>query len=127
MSSPAGSIARLDPRVWKAEIQAYILAKATKKEADAASRAADSTIKAFVARALDAMKGAPAATCGSAVLTRKETSAANASITLRDGSKIAWSDVTSVLVGNHTIAAADVATIYGGRSGSTALEVAGTP
>ena len=30
-------------------------------------------------------------------------------------------------VGNRTIAASDVATIYGGRAGSTSLDVAGTP
>lgn len=123
----ANGLTKLDPKVWSDDIHRMICAQAEKKEADATSRAAKGVIDSIAARILQTMGDAAAAICGNAVLTRKSTSGAKAALTLTDGSKINWDDVTSVLVGNKTIMRADVATLYGGRSESISVEVKGTP
>lgn len=120
-------LVKLDVKVWRDKVIALATAQITKREADAASRAADTTIKAVQAELLLAMNGAPAALCGHAVLTPKTTSDAKATLTLSDGSKLDWTAITSLLAGNRTIPAKDVLSLYGGRSGSTSIAVAGTP
>lgn len=121
------TIVRMDKKTWAARVGDYIIARATKKEADAASRAADTTIKALRGQIREAMGGNPTALCGNAVLTLKTTSAAEAALTLKDGSKLAWADVTAVVVGNRHIPRADVISLYGGRSASEDVECTGQP
>jgi len=123
----ANGLRRLDLRTYKSKVEDLIMAQQTKKEADAAARAADATIKAIVAELSEAMNGAPAALVGGAVLTVKQTSGAAAALTLKDGSKKLWADVTSVLIGNLTIRQNEIMTVFGGRGGSETINVTGTP
>lgn len=122
----AGRTVKLSPKEYGEDVSNLAAAIATKREAEAAARAADGIVKALTARLLAAMGDAPAATCGHAVLTRKETKAAEAALTMTSGEKIAWQVVTSLVVGNRYIGREEVQSIYGGRGGSTGLSVAGT-
>ena len=123
----SATMTKLDRKTWATKLRDYMLAKATKKEADAASRGADSTIRAIRGELREAMGDSPVAICGQAVLTLKSTSPAEATITLCTGEKIAWAKVTGILIGNENIPAARVASLYGGRGGSEDVEISGTP
>lgn len=127
MAKQANGLTKLDPKHWAADVNALICAQAEKKEADATSRQAKGIIDSLAAKILQTMGDAAAAICGNAVLTRKSTAGAKAALTLMDGSRISWDDVTSVLVGNRTVLRADIATLYGGRSESVSVEVKGAP
>jgi hypothetical protein len=50
---------------------------------------------------------------------------ADAALTLTDGSKVPWTKATSVLVGNRTIMASEVAKLYGSRDGSIDIDCVG--
>ena len=107
------------------KVRDYADAKQTKKRADAEGRAADAVIKGTGAMLLEKMAGAPAAICGEMILTTKSTASADAALTLTDGSKILWKDVTMLVIGNKTVMTTEIQTLFGGRSGSTSVEVAG--
>ncbi len=125
--SASPNLTKLDPKVYAEKARTLQEAKARKSALDSESRALESTIKALTAEFIAAMGTAPAALCGSAVITRKETKDAAASLTLINGSKVPWSNVTSLLIGNSTVPRDDVQSLYGGRSGSVSIEIAGTP
>jgi hypothetical protein len=82
-------------------------------------------MKAARGELLKAMSGAPAAVCGDLVLTLKETAAAQAAVTLRDGRKIKWPAIEGILIDNDVVPACDVLSLYGGRAGSTDLQCQG--
>lgn len=119
------SLLRLAPKDWLDKVRAYAQLVVTKRETAAAAKAADDAHKAARAEILRAMSGAPAAACGNYTLGFSEKAGAEAAITTVDGRKIKWSAVTSIMVGNETIKAADIGTIYGGRGGSIELSVHG--
>ncbi len=106
-------------------VREYAAAVQAKKEADAASRAAENVIKGRKAAISAAMEGATTAICGHAVLTLSQTADAPAALTLKTGEKIQWALVSGLTVGNQYVAAENVYTIFGGRAGSTKLEVKG--
>lgn len=127
-SAPAGAgrTVKLNAKEYGEDVSNLAAAIATKREAEAAARAADGTVKALTAKLLAAMGDAPAATCGHAVLTRKETKAAEAALTMTSGEKIAWAKVSGLTIGNSYVNVNDIRSIYGGRDGSSRVEVAGT-
>ena len=116
---------RLDPGTWLDRVRQYAELVRTKRETAAAAKAADDAHKAARAAILRAMNYAPAAACGPFVLGYSEKGAAAASITLKDGRKVMLSAVTSILVGNETIAADQIGSLYGGRSAAPELTVNG--
>ena len=67
----SATMTKLDRKTWATKLRDYMLAKATKKEADAASHGADSTIRAIRGELRKAMGDSPVAICGQAVLTFK--------------------------------------------------------
>jgi hypothetical protein len=113
------------PKTMLPTLREYAAAKEAKREAEAAARAADNVMKSLQALIVAAMEGQVTAVCESAVVTLSETAAAAASLTMVDGSKTPWDRVTAVLVGNIQVPRDQVATIYGGRSGSVRLDVKG--
>ena len=117
-------IVRLDKSLMM-DIENLAKAKATKKAADAEARAADSVVKALTAKLSLAMGAAVSAVCGEVTLTRKAGTSAEAALTLTDGRKVPWTTVTSVLVGNQHIPAAEVKILFGGREGSVSIDVTG--
>jgi hypothetical protein len=117
----------LDIKIWRNRINEYIIAKATKREAERAARAADDTVKAIRAELYSAMNRSPAAICGNAALTVKLGAEAPAKLTLTTGETVLWSDVTSVLAGNRVISRDEIQTLFGGRCGSFDIEVTGQP
>ena len=121
----APGLIRLDTAEFGDIVRDYAAAAARQKTAEAEARAAKQTAESLRNKLLVAVGDVPAALCGNAVLTVKQTAGAEPSLTLRDGDKLAWSAVSGLTVGNKYVAASDVATLYGGRSGSTSLTVAG--
>lgn len=119
---------KLDPKVWRDDVNALVAAQATKREADAAARTADQAIKGLVAKFTKAMGEATAALCGGAVLTRKTRAGAEATLTTVDGERIPWADVASVTIGggNRVLKREEIAALFGGRGESIGLDVAGT-
>lgn len=107
------------------KIKAYAALCNEKRSTAAAAKAADDAHKAARSELLRAMDGSPAASCNGLVLTYKEGAAADASITTIDGRRVMWSQVTSVLIGNETVPAKDVKSLFGGRAGSITLDVTG--
>ena len=122
----ANAIRRLPPALVPL-VRDYVNAVTRKKIADAEARSADSQAKAIRAKLLHAMGDAPAVAIGNAVLTTKAGSDSPSTLTLSDGSRILWSSVVSVLVGNRTIPAQEVTTLFGGRANPATVEVTGTP
>lgn len=125
-AAPAGLV-RVSPQKWAATIRDFVAAKALKKKLDAEARAADAQCKALRSQLFPALSGAPSVVCGHQILTLKATAPAQAALTLRDGSKIMWSAVQAVTVNGRRIVAEDIASLYGGRSGSEDIDVAGAP
>lgn len=123
LDSLSNSIVRIEPRKWLETIRNLMAAKALKKQADADARAADSQVKSLQAALFPALSGAPSAVCGHYLLTAKETAPAEASLTLTNGQKIRWSEVTAVTIGNRRIPREEIASIYGGRNGSPFIEI----
>lgn len=119
------SLVRLDPTTWLPRLRDYVATASAKKQAKAAARAADKALQPIKAALLSALDGATAATCGNAVLTVKNSAAAEATLTLTDGSKLLFADVSGFTVGNRYIAAENVTAIFGGRAGSISIDVAG--
>ena len=123
-TEPRGLV-RLDKAEFGDTVRDYAAAAARQKAAEADARAAKQVADSLRGKLLLAMGDAPAAICGNAVLTVKQTAGAEAALTLKAGDKLAWSAVSGLTVGNRYVAADDIATIYGGRSGSTSLTCAG--
>lgn len=119
---PVPGLRRL-PKSMLPMILDYANAVAIKKEADAASDAAGNTIKAHKAKLLEAMDGSLSAICDQTVITRKDTKASEPTLTMRDGSKIKWADVTGLVVDGKKVPMSDVLKLYGGRDGSISLTV----
>ena len=117
-------IATLHPD-WAPKLRAYALLRDQQQAADAEARAAKAAADAAKDEILAALAGAAAATCGNLVVTVKTGNPAPASLTLETGQKIPWDKITSLIVGNVNVPAADVKTIFGGRSASTSIQVAG--
>jgi hypothetical protein len=114
----SNSIVRIAPAKWGQTIKDYIAAKALKKQLDADARAADVQVKALRSQLVPALAGAPSAVCGHHLLTLTESKASAASLTLNNGAKIAWGDVTAVMVGGRKIPVDEIASLYGGRASS---------
>lgn len=106
-------------------VREYAAAKQAKKEAEAAARAAENVMKSTMAAIVARMDGQVTAVCEHAVIVIKTTSDSKAALTMTDGSKTPWERVSGLTIGNHYVAREDVATIYGGRSGSTSLDING--
>lgn len=117
---------RFDGRTWLAPIQAY---RALREERRAVDRRARE-LKEECDRARDtiikAMGDAPVAQCGDLVLTVKTGGGAESAVVLINGRKIALVDIKSLLLTNGSrVTRSDIARLYGGKSDSTDLEVAG--
>ena len=123
-AAPAAIVA-LAPE-WAPKLRAYALLRERQQEADAEARAAKTAVDASKSEILTALMGAKAATCAGLIVTVKEGKPVAPSLTLATGQKLPWEKVTSLLVGNAVVPAAEVSTLYGGRSASTTIEVAGT-
>ena len=121
----SNSLVRLAVPKWGQVIRDFMAAKTLKKTAESQARAADARYKDLRKQLIPALAGAPSAVCGHAILTLKTTSAAEASITLADGSKLPWSSVQAVLVRGRRVMAEEIASVYGGRAGSEDLDIAG--
>ncbi len=115
---------RLDNKKYGPLVAEYSDNQQAKKKADADSRAADKIIKSARGQLLSAILPARAAVCGNRVLTVKDGTQVEAAITLRNGRRILWSDVSVILVGKERIGTDEVATLYGGRSSEPSIEVA---
>ena len=124
LTSTAPAIAKLAPSKYGEQVRDYKALCLLKKETAAAAAAADKAHKAARDALLLALNGAEAATCGNYVLTVKTGAAAEASITFADGVKAPWANVVSVTIGNRQVPTAG-STLYGGRSGSTTIDVVG--
>lgn len=120
----AGGLLRL-PDSMIAACRELAAATEAKKKAESEARAAESAVKAARAILLKAMGESQTAVCGNMTLAVKESADAPAALTLKSGSKVLWSTVTGVLCGNTMHDAADVAAIFGGRTGSASLTVGG--
>lgn len=72
---------------------------------------------------LAVMGDSETALCGNLLLIASKRSGSPACITLSDGRRIEWGRVKSLMVGNETIKAEDVMTLYGGKSHSFDLNV----
>lgn len=121
--SPA--LVSLAPRTWRDKLIRAAGLRRDKANVDKAAREADGTWKTALAEILVALNGARGATCGSLVVTRKETAASAATLTLTDGTVVKWADVTSLNVGRRKIEAEHIAKLYGGRDTSVSVEIAG--
>jgi len=118
-------LVNLAPKTWRDELVRAAGLRRAKTVADKAAREADSTWKTVMAKILAALNGAPGATCGGLVVTRKDTVASPATLTLTDGTVVKWADVTSVSIGRQKIDASQIAKLYGGRDASVSVEIAG--
>jgi hypothetical protein len=117
-------IATLDP-AWAPKLRTYAELRDRQQNADAEARAAKAAADAAKAEILAALGTATAATCGNLIVSVKTGKDAPASVTLATGQKIMWEKVTSLIVGNENVPAADVQTLFGGRAGSVTLTIAG--
>lgn len=116
-------IAALHPD-WAPKLRTYVELRDRQQAADAEARATKAAADAAKAEILAALAGAMAATCGNLVVTVEKGKSAAASLTLSSGQKILWEKVTSLIVGNENVPAADVQTLFGGRAGSITLTIA---
>lgn len=114
----APSVLQLAPDVWHERIKTYVSARLTKKSADAVSRSADKVLKPVKDEILLGLGDAKRAQCGNVFLEVKHGAPVQASVTLPDGIKVPWSDVSTIVVGNHIFPASQCKP-YGGREGST--------
>lgn len=117
-------VTRLSPQKWSARLRDYVKLRETKARFDAEARAAKSVADAERDAIIAAM-GGTSAICGNMTVSVKKGSDAAASLTLTDGRKVKWSDVTHIRVAGQLIEAGQVASIFGGRSGSTDLVILG--
>ena len=124
LTSASAGIPALHPD-WAPKLRTYAALKARQQEADAEARAAKAAADSARDEILAELNGSTAATCGTLVVTVKTGKDVPPSLTLSTGQKLPWEKVTSLIVGNENIPAANVATLYGGRSGSTTVEVSG--
>lgn len=124
--SATKSIKRLAPAMMEA-IRHYATAKETMRVANATAAAAEKAMKLNKSKILDAMNGAVSAICETTVLTLKTGNPSAATLTLADGEKIDFSDVSMIIVGNRSIMRADITAIFGGRAASETLDVTGLP
>jgi hypothetical protein len=113
------------PASFMPTIKEFAAAQEAKKQADAAARAADATMRGLQGALEAAMQGQDTAVCEHVVLALTHAREVPATLTLSNGSKIAWTQVTGLTVGNAYVAATDVTTLFGGRSGYTRLNVKG--
>ena len=123
-AKPEPKLVRL-PKAMAQKVRDYAAAKKTKAEAESTARSAENTVKALRNELRETMQGQAAAVCDNMVLALKTSADSEAAITLPNGEKIKWSMVSSILIGNRTVAA-DGVTLYGGRTGSTDIVVTGT-
>lgn len=122
--APTPRLVRL-PKDMLPMVREYAAAKAAKAQAEAEARAADNVVKSLRAQIVERMEGQASAVCEHVVLTTKTTADAAPSLTMNDGSTIKWALVSGLTIGNRYVAAEDVKSIYGGRSGSPQLDVVG--
>jgi hypothetical protein len=121
----APQLLKLDPIAWRDRLRAFAQAKRDKKAADAQARALEDVIKSTENELIAALGGAPAAVCGEMVVTAKAVAGFPDSLTLADGRKVPLSTVAAVVIGNVQVPGRDVLKLVGGRSGRTAVDVAG--
>lgn len=104
-------------------IKAYVEARDAKRFADAAARTAEKTLKTTQARIIAAMEGQQTAVCEDHLVVLKRGEPVEAQLTLVDQTKVSWSEVTRVIVGNREIKRADVIGLYGGKAGAVSLMI----
>ncbi len=120
-------ILQLDKKKWKDAILNFIAASLTKKNAAAAARAADAAYAVARDDVRVAMRGAPIAQCGNAILQSKTTAPAKATLTLANGEIVDFAKIDYFMAGNVRIERDQIAKIFGGRSGSEDVTVSGAP
>jgi hypothetical protein len=126
LSTNSSTLVRLNKDKYHDDVTNLANAKREKKAADAASRGAETVIKALTSKLMLAMNGAVSAVCGQAVLTVKPGVISPAALTLADGRKVPWASVVGVIVGNTTIPREYIKTLYGGREAGDSIDVTGT-
>lgn len=95
-----------------------------KAAADAASRAAESEISRLQGDLFSLMGGAPVAFCGPFVLTREPGKVLPATVKTVGGRTIPLADIVSLkLADKSSVNGSDIASAFGGRSGSDKLNV----
>ena len=125
ISSANPGITALDPAIWSAKLKTYALLREGPQNADSAARAAKAAADGAQTEILTAMRGSTAATCGNMIVTVKTGKEVAAALTLTSGQKVPWEKVTGLTIGNAYVDAKEVQTLYGGRSASVSIEVAG--
>ena len=117
---------RLDPTVWRDRLLGYRTLKSDRKEVDRQARELKKIADASRDVIVEALAGSPIAQCGDLMVTVKTGGDALPSITLKNGRKISLADIKTLVLSNGAKVPADeVSAIYGGRSGSTDVEVIG--
>ena len=125
MNQVSPALAKLSPKTWRPKLIAAAQLRRAKSAADKAAREHESLWKAAKSEILAAIGDAPGAVCGDLVLTVSCAKPAEKTLTLATGEVIPWSKVTSLLVGNVTVPAAQVVRLYGGRESSPDISIAG--
>jgi len=115
------------PSSFAPTIAAFLEAREAKRVADANARGADKALRIQQAKILSAMRGHETAICDDQTLVVKRGEASEPSLTMVDATKIAWKNVSRIIVGNREIKNAEVAALYGGKAGSTTIVVSRRP
>ena len=125
MNAVTSALVKLCPKTWRDKLVTAARLRRDKSIADKAARELDARWKAAQSEVFAAIGSAPGAVCGDLVVTVKTTAASPATVTLADGQVIKWSAVTSLLIGNVTVPASQVAKMFGGRDNPPTIEIAG--
>jgi len=118
------SLVQLDPEKYGPTVTTLAQLKILKRRLEADARAADTKIKTLQVVLNQAMGDAPVAVCGHAVLTVKTMAASPAALTLPNGIRVMWTEVSDVVINQEFVPTVG-AKLYGGREGSAGIEVAG--
>jgi hypothetical protein len=118
------NLIRLTPAKWYDKLVAYQAKKVTKKATSAAATAAEKDFKAARGEILRELGTAKAAVCKDLVISVTETANADPSINI-GGTTFKLTDVTSIVIGNTQYKGSEIVSVYGGRAGSTDVEVSG--
>jgi hypothetical protein len=118
---------KLSQNQYAADVRAFLDAKALKKKLDADSRKQDGIIKTVRAVLFQAMRGAPFARCGNALLSIKPGRVNPGTLTLKDGRIVPLDcimDISFKLNGvDDVIRSSDVKSWYGGAVVGDDLEI----
>jgi hypothetical protein len=126
VTSQATNYPKLDPKLWYEKLIAFRTLKSDRKEVDRQAAELKKLSEGSRDLIVEALAGSPVAQCGSLMVTVKVGADSAASVTLRSGRKIMLADLKCLVLSDGTkITAADIAGLFGGRSGSTNVEVIG--